>query len=110
MPRVQSDMGEVIVWDGTNAAELGEAVKDPDGPTVENSQVTLDVPTPTGTETWTLAPGDGLVDRQIMGGYLRITAEQLAAFNPRPIEAEAEAEAEEEPTPAKAATPRRTRA
>lgn len=83
MPRVTyNTVGEVIVYDGDNAAEIATACKvDPVPAPDDDGAITLEVPLPNGgsAET-TLAPGDGLVVREVMGGFLPITADQLEEF------------------------------
>jgi hypothetical protein len=82
MSRVKLAVGDAILWDGEDAAELATAIGDPDGPTVNaDGTLTLDAPLPIGGfEQVVLAPGDGLVLREAMGGFLVIRADQVATF------------------------------
>ncbi len=83
MARVRTVMGDAVTWDGDNAEELAalldlDETPEPDG----DGQLQLTGPNPAGgAETWTLAPGDGLVVRD--PGYMLVQAGVLASW-PKP--------------------------
>jgi hypothetical protein len=82
MPHVSTEFGDALIFDGTNAAELAEAVGAATPPTPDDSGViVLDVPHPPGGGRIAvpLTAGDGLIARP-PGMYLPISAEQVATF------------------------------
>jgi hypothetical protein len=84
MPHQEYEIGDVLVYDGTNTDEIAEATKTetPLEPTPSGS-ITVLVPMPFGgVQEVTMSPGDGLVHRPGMGNaYLPITADSLASFS-----------------------------
>lgn len=81
MPRqTRETIGDVIVFDGSNAHEIAEALGLDTPLQMESGALTLNVPLPLGGSVDTrLALGDGLVSRE-PHGFLPIPADQLDQF------------------------------
>lgn len=82
MPTVTYEsIGEVVVFDGSNADELAELVGTDSAPEPDESgAITLEVPQPppSGSVELALNPGDGLAPR--MGGFLYYSTEVLESY------------------------------